>query len=105
MSQTRPLGVAYWLVTDSGPKPMLPSGKKQVLAWLADPSKWERFRGQLEAWVATLVGRVRGGDFPLAPRSEHCTDTCGFGPVCRISQSRHTGKVYALSLPVVRSES
>ena len=24
----RPLGLAYWLVTDTGPKPMLPSGKK-----------------------------------------------------------------------------
>jgi ATP-dependent helicase/DNAse subunit B len=92
--RARPLGVAYWLVTDTGHKPMLPSR-------FADASKWERFRGQLEAWVATLVGRIRGGDFPLAPRSEHCTDTCGFGPVCRISQSRHTGKTFALSLPVV----
>ena len=101
----RPLGVAYWLVTDTGPKPMLPSGKKNALSWFADATKWERFRAQLEGWVATLAGRIRGGDFPLAPRSEHCTDTCGFGPVCRISQSRHTGKTFALSLPVIKAES
>ncbi|MCI0702471.1 MAG: PD-(D/E)XK nuclease family protein [Planctomycetia bacterium] len=100
----RPLGLAYWLVTDTGHKPMLPSGKRAVLSWLADPAKWHRFREQLESWVTTLVTHIRGGDFPLAPRSEHCTDTCPFGPVCRIAQSRHTGKVFPLALPVLPKE-
>jgi ATP-dependent helicase/DNAse subunit B len=95
----RPLGLAYWLVTDTGPKPMLPSGRKQLLAWFADPARWPKFRSQLEAWVATLATHVRAGDFPLAPRSDHCTDTCPFGPVCRIAQSRNTGKVFPLGLP------
>jgi ATP-dependent helicase/nuclease subunit B len=97
----RPLGLAYWLVTDTGPKPMLPSGKRALLAWLTDPGRWAKFREQLESWVATLVGHIRVGDFPLAPRSEHCTDTCRFGPVCRIAQSRNTGKVLPLALPLL----
>ena len=101
--KARPLGLAYWLVTDTGPKPMLPAGKKAVLSWLADPGRWATFRDQLVAWVAALVGHVRAGDFPLAPRSEHCTDTCGFGPVCRISQGRSTGKVFPLPLPQLPS--
>jgi RecB family exonuclease/superfamily I DNA/RNA helicase len=100
----RPLGLAYWLVTDTGPKPMLPSGKRSLLAWLTDPGRWARFREQLEAWVATLVSHVRAGDFPLAPRSEHCTDTCRFGPVCRIAQSRNTGKLFPLALPLLPRE-
>ena len=100
----RPLGLAYWLVTDSGPKPMLPSRKNAVHSWLADPGRWERFREQLEAWVATLVGGIRAGDFPLAPRSDHCTETCRFGPVCRVGQGRAVGKVNTLPLPVLPKE-
>jgi RecB family exonuclease len=100
----RPLGLAYWLVTDTGPKGMLPSGKRSVLSWLTDPGKWERFRAQLETWVSSLVLHIRAGDFPLSPRSEHCTDTCAFGPVCRISQSRNTGKVFPLALPLLGKE-
>ena len=80
---------------------MLPAGKKAALAWLANPEAWATFRKQLEAWVALLATHIRAGDFPLAPRSEHCTDTCSFGPVCRIAQSRNTGKVFELELPVV----
>jgi ATP-dependent helicase/DNAse subunit B len=100
----RPLGLAYWLVTDTGAKPMLPSGKRSLLTWLTDPGRWAKFREQLEAWVAALVGHIRGGDFPLAPRSEHCTDTCPFGPVCRIAQSRNTEKVFSLPLPLLPKE-
>jgi ATP-dependent helicase/DNAse subunit B len=97
----RPLGLAYWLVTDVGAKGVLPAGAKQVLSWLTDAGRWPKFRAQLEAWVATLATHVRAGDFPLAPRSEHCTDTCPFGPVCRITQSRNTGKLFPLPLPTV----
>ncbi len=104
-SKARPLGLAYWLVTDIGPKGMLPSGKRALLSWLTDAGKWEQFRTQLEMWVATLVRHIRAGDFPLSPRSEHCTDTCAFGPVCRIAQSRNTGKLFPLTLPVLTKES
>ena len=99
----RPLGLAYWLVTDSGHKPMLPTNRS-IHAWLADPGKWERFRTQLEEWVSSLVKHIRAGDFPLSPRSDSCTDTCSFGPVCRIAQSRSTGKLFALELPVLAKE-
>jgi ATP-dependent helicase/nuclease subunit B len=94
----RPLGLAYWLVTDEGAKPVLP-GARSPTAWLADPKKWAKFREQLEGWVAKLVERIRAGQFPLAPRSDHCTDTCSYGQVCRISQSRNVGKTWDLTLP------
>jgi RecB family exonuclease len=96
----RPLGLAYWLVAGDGPKPVLPDRRRER-AWLADPAGWAAFRSQLEAWVATIVSHIRSGDFPLAPRSETCTDTCSFGPVCRISQARAVGKVFPIGLPVV----
>ena len=94
--KARPLGLAYWLVTDTGPKQVMP----KKTAWLDDPKNWAGFREQLEAWVAQLVGRIRLAQFPLAPRSEHCTDTCSFAQMCRIAQSRSTGKEFDLRLPV-----
>jgi ATP-dependent helicase/DNAse subunit B len=93
--KARPLGLAYWLVTDRGPKPVLPG--RQVAGWLSDPKKWAAFRKQIEEWVAKVVGRVRDGQFPLAPRSPTCTETCSFGQVCRISQSRNLGKTWHLA--------
>ncbi|HKB01118.1 MAG TPA: PD-(D/E)XK nuclease family protein, partial [Gemmataceae bacterium] len=95
--KARPLGLAYWLVTDTGPKPVLPS--RQSVAWLGDAKKWVQFRQQLEGWVAKVVGRIRDAQFPLAPRSDTCTETCAFGQVCRIAQSRNVGKVWDLSPP------
>jgi ATP-dependent helicase/DNAse subunit B len=94
----RPLGLAYWLVMYDGPKTVTP-GSRSALAWLTDPEKWAKFREQLEHWVAAVVSKIRDGRFPLAPRSENCTDTCSFGQVCRISQSRNVGKVWDLLLP------
>jgi ATP-dependent helicase/nuclease subunit B len=96
--KARPLGLAYWLVTDTGPK-TVSHNARQALGWLNDPKKWSAFRKQLEEWVATVVGRIRDGHFPLAPRSDHCTQTCSFGHVCRISQSRNVGKTWDLPLP------
>jgi RecB family exonuclease len=97
----RPLGLAYWMVTADGAKPVLP-GKRKQLSWLTDTAAWAKFRAQLESWVATLAGHIRAGDFPLAPRSEDCTDTCQFGPVCRIAQARAVGKEWNLELPMSR---
>jgi ATP-dependent helicase/DNAse subunit B len=94
----RPLGLAYWMVTDTGPKPVLP-GSRGAAAWQNDPKKWVEFRARLEAWVAKVVGRIREGHFPLAPRSPTCTLTCSFGQVCRISQSRNVGKLWDLAPP------
>jgi hypothetical protein len=98
----RPLGLAYWLVTDSGPKAALPAHPK-YLAWLDEAEAWRKVRAQLEQWVMTLVGKIRGGEFPLKPRSEQCTLTCDFAHVCRISQVRPVveNKAWQLPLPTV----
>ena len=58
-------------------------------------------REQLERWVATLVENIREGVYPLKPRSEHCTQTCAFGQVCRITQARAVEKEWSLPLPVL----
>ena len=96
----RPLGVAYWLITDVGPKVMLPS-YKQPTAWYQDRKVWEAFREALESWVIALATRIRAGDFSLAPRSDDCTATCPYGPVCRIGPSRQVAKDFGLPLPMV----
>ena len=100
--EARPLGLAYWLVTDTGPKPAMPSGREQT-SWLAESAAWPTVRGQLERWVATLVGHIREGTFPLKPCHKECTATCDFGQMCRIGQSRHVveERAWQLSLPVV----
>jgi ATP-dependent helicase/DNAse subunit B len=96
--RARPLGLAYWLVGEKGPKVALPAAN-QVL-WLAETEKWRAIRETLHGWVATLVGRIRTGEFSLHPRSEKCTETCDFGQVCRISQARAVGKPGLLELPI-----
>jgi ATP-dependent helicase/DNAse subunit B len=100
----RPLGLAYWLVTDTGPKPVLP-GHPRHLEWLARAEGWRRVREELRRWVVRLVRAIRGGDFPLKPRSEDCTQTCDFGQVCRISQSRRAVEEKAWTLPLPMMDS
>ena len=51
------------------------------------------------AQVVQLVTNIRQGQFPLKPRSEHCTETCPFGQVCRITQARAVAKEGMLPLP------
>jgi ATP-dependent helicase/nuclease subunit B len=92
----RPLGLAYWMVTEAGHKRGLPS---RTTEWLTDADAWPRFRERLEEWVATLVDNIRGGIFPLKPRDENCTNTCPYGQVCRIAQARSVEKTWELPLP------
>jgi ATP-dependent helicase/DNAse subunit B len=96
----RPLGLAYWLVTDTGPKVALPAYPKQ-LCWLEETDRWREVRRQLEQWVVLLVSNIRQGAFPLKPRSERCTETCDFCQMCRIAQSRSVEKTWELPLPTV----
>jgi ATP-dependent helicase/nuclease subunit B len=93
----RPLGLAYWLVSESGPKVALPA--RDPARWLEEGRRWPEVRDRLRAWVATLARHIRAGAFPLAPRSEHCTQSCPFGQACRITQARPVGKVWDLPLP------
>jgi ATP-dependent helicase/DNAse subunit B len=93
----RPLGLAYWLVGEGGAKVALP-GRAPAL-WHEDAKRWPAVRERLQQWVATLVQHIRRGAFPLAPRSENCTQTCPYGRVCRITQARGVGKSWELPLP------
>jgi ATP-dependent helicase/DNAse subunit B len=95
----RPLGLAYWLIAEAGPKVVLP-GRKETL-WLDESKRWRAVREELQRWVATLAANIRGGVFPLEPRSPYCTQTCDYGQVCRITQSRSVEKSWSLPLPMV----
>jgi ATP-dependent helicase/DNAse subunit B len=94
----RPLGLAYWLVSESGPKVALPASRSQVV-WLDESQRWRAIRERLQGWVVTLADHIRRGRFPLQPRSDTCTQTCAFGQVCRITQARAVAKEWDLPLP------
>jgi ATP-dependent helicase/DNAse subunit B len=96
----RPLGLAYWLVVESGVKLALP---RQLVAWLDEAAAWPRVRSALERWVVQLVRGIRNGEFPLQPRTDDCTQTCDFGQACRIGQSRAAveWKTWRLPLPTI----
>lgn len=97
----RPLGLVYWLVGEKGPKVVLPT--KQKLLWFEETKPWREVREELQQWVATLAANIRQGVFPLKPRSVDCTQTCDFGQICRITQSRHVVKNWELALPGERA--
>jgi hypothetical protein len=92
--------LAYWLVREQGPKLALPG--RSAAAWLEDVRRWPQIREALVGWVTTLARKIREGAFPLAPRSENCTQTCPYGQVCRIGQARAVGKAWDLPPPVLR---
>jgi ATP-dependent helicase/DNAse subunit B len=98
----RPLGLAYWMVTDTGAKLALPNSRRPT-AWFEKVQDWQTIRNQLATWVATLVRHIRAGAFPLQPREENCTATCDYSQVCRISQSRPyvEKKSWRLPLPTI----
>jgi ATP-dependent helicase/DNAse subunit B len=97
----RPMGLAYWLVTDIGAKVVLPANPKQPTSWHLQPKQWHAVRAELENWVATLVRHIRQGVFPLKPRFENCTELCDYSQVCRINQARAVAKTWSLELPVL----
>lgn len=94
----RPAGLAYWLVTDTGPKLVLPG---KALSWVDGETEWTRLRPLLEDLVLRLVASLRGGEFPLAPRRDDCTATCPYAQVCRITQGRAVEKAWTLPLPTL----
>src|SRR5262249_15119415 len=93
----RPLGLAYWLVAGEGPKGALP--RRQQLLLFRGTGGWGRVRRRVRRWVATRGTQHPGGGFHLKPRSEHCTQTCDFGHICRIAQARSVPKAWELPLP------
>jgi hypothetical protein len=97
--KARPLGLAYWLLLENGPKVVLPA--RNTLLWLTETERWRSVRETLQNWIVTVVGNIRGGVYPLRPRSELCTQTCNYGQICRITQARAIEKDWSLPLPVV----
>jgi ATP-dependent helicase/DNAse subunit B len=93
----RPLGLAYWLVSENGAKVVLPA--RGAVSWFQETGRWREVREQLQRWVVTLAANIRGGVFALRPRSEQCTQTCEFAQVCRITQTRWVEKAWHLPLP------
>jgi ATP-dependent helicase/DNAse subunit B len=100
--QARPLGLAYWLLMENGPKVALP-GRKPHLSWFKEARAWDGIREALRSWVLQLVAAMRQGQFPLKPRKDDCTATCDFAQVCRINQSRSAvkDKKWQLLLPTI----
>ena len=99
--RARPLGLAYWLVAEEGPKPVMPGSRKQLPLWFEDEKRWQVVRQILGEWVTTLVGNIRAARFPLQPRDDDCTSTCHYGQICRITQARTVAKEWSLPLPVI----
>jgi ATP-dependent helicase/nuclease subunit B len=91
----RPLGLAYWLVADTGPKVVLPVERNKSI-WLTETEKWRDIRQQLQELVAALAKNIRQGVFPLKPREDNCTETCDYGQMCRIAQGRAVDKAWSL---------
>ena len=81
----RPLGLAYWLVSDSGPKVVLPG--RNATHWLDETRRWPAIRERLVEWVTTLAASIRKGRFPLAPRSEHCSTSLPLRTLSPISKA------------------
>ena len=83
----RPLGMAYWIILEDGPRHMLP-GKRDEFMWLEDTEAWPRYRARLERVVACVARHLRRGDFRVAPRHKHTCNWCDFKTICRINQQR-----------------
>ena len=100
--RARPLGLAYWLVMEDGPKLVLP-GSQKALAWLEAAEEWQVLRSALRRWVLELSKRIRAGEFALKPRDEKCTERCDFSQICRITQTRSIveKKIWQLELPLI----
>jgi hypothetical protein len=96
----RPLGLAYWLVTDGGPKVALPG--RDALEWFREVKRWSAVRQQLESefqpwWRGFAVRRFRCG------RDEGRTDTCRSADPASL-QSRLGGEVMAPPLRLTEQQ-
>ncbi len=101
-----PQGLVYWFVgrdgarsmwrngspdagegpPDAGEEASLPDGGEE--AGRPAGQGWARLGERLQVFVAQIVSNIRRGVFPLQPDDPHCTASCPYGTVCRISSSR-----------------
>ena len=70
------------------------------VVWIDEKDEWRKIRLQLQGWVVRLIDHIRRGQFPLKPRSEHCTLTCDFSQICRINQVRAIVEAKTWDLPL-----
>ena len=84
----RPLGLAYWLVAEAGPKVVLPS--RNQLLWLDETQRWRAVREQLQA-----LGRDPGAQHPQR-RLSACSRAASTAPrpaiSARFAGSRRPGR-------------
>ncbi len=96
-----PVAAGYWELSGGGFK------TKRILECCASERRrddeagaigsptptWKDIAGEvLPETVGKLVGAMRRGDFPVAPRDEDCTRNCPFREVCRIAEVRSLKK-------------
>lgn len=79
----RPLGLVYWQVGKKGTKTVLPEKPPR---WLDEPQHWPELRERLRQQIATVVQRLRGGDFSVAPQYSKACEHCDFTTICRVKQ-------------------
>jgi ATP-dependent helicase/DNAse subunit B len=88
--QAQPLAAGYWTMTSG-------FDAKGVLAvQQGDQSgdHWERVQRLVQQRVGEFITAIRGGEFPVASRDEHCTSRCNFNTICRVAQVRSLGKIW-----------
>lgn len=89
----RPLDAGYWALRDQGYKALAEMATLDGGA-AVPTALWESLRAAIERYVLDLVGSLRAGAFPVAPRDDDCTRTCDYRVVCRIRQVRQAGKLW-----------
>lgn len=90
-----PVFAGYWSLSDGVKlRGSLPFG--EVTAGGAELSTvWnDELRPHVESLVGQFVTDIRGGNFAVSSRDEHCTSRCDFATVCRIAQVRSLGKQF-----------
>ena len=55
---------------------------------------WADFRVGVVEFVEAMVGKLRGGVFPIASRESNCMQFCDFQKTCRVKEVRQTRKTW-----------
>jgi RecB family exonuclease len=55
---------------------------------------WAEWKPAFVAYLRAALEALRGGQFPVAPRSAQCESGCGFRAACRVEQVRRLGKAW-----------
>ena len=75
------LDAGYWSLSKEGFKPVKLDG-------------WDGFREAVGEFVEAMVGKLRGGVFPIASQESKCTQFCDFHKTCRVGEVRRARKTW-----------